>query len=373
MLAWMASGMIGIASAQVEFSDEEVNAIIRHGPWPPKFEEDRSNRVSGSVIAMELGRKLFLDPRLSRDGDVACVTCHVPEHGWSDGRKNSMGISKLDRNSQSLFNVRNNRWYGLDGRTDSLWAHSIGPMLDPREMGASVQSVASFIATDAEYSRLYKQVFGYPAYEDDPASVLVDAAKTIAAFQETLVTGRTEFDDFRDALEKNDLEAAAAYPEAARRGAIIFFGKGNCSLCHSGPAFTNGEFGNAGMRYFVRPGEVDTGRFGGIEKLRASPYNLSGKFNDSPEHASDWATRQVALHPRTFGEFKVPSLRELTKTAPYMHDGSLGTLEDVARHYSTIDLERLHSDGENILQPLNLTETEIVDLVAFLETLSTPE
>lgn len=372
LLAFIACDMHGQSFAQVILDNDEISAIARHGPWPPAFEKDQSNQASGSALAVEMGRKLFVDSRLSRDGDVACVTCHLPRKGWSDGHQTSKGISNLDRNSQSLFNVGNNRWYGLDGRTDSLWAHSIGPMLDEREMGASPQSVASFIAADDEYSRLYQQVFGHSADDSEPETVLVNAAKAIAAFQETIVSGRTQFDDFRDALANGDLEAAGKYPLNAQRGAEIFFGKGKCSLCHSGPMFTNGEFANAGMGYFVRPGEVDTGRFGGIEKLRASPYNLSGKYNDAPGQASDWATRQVALHPKTFGEFKIPPLRELTKTAPYMHDGSLALLEDVVRHYSEIDVERLHADGENILQPLNLSEQEIADLVAFLETLSAP-
>ncbi len=370
ILMWLGPGLITLPVAQVILTGDKIKAIKRHGPWPPVFEEDPSNRVSGSALAVEFGRKLFLDPSLSRDGDVACVTCHLPEKGWSDGQETSKGISQLDRNSQSLYNVRNNRWYGLDGRTDSLWAHSIGPMLDEREMGTSPEAIASALAQDAEYSRMYEQVYGEPPDVSDPQAVMVNAAKAIAAFQETIVSWRTPFDDFRDALANGDMEAAGTYPQDAQRGARIFFGKGNCSLCHSGPMFTNGEFADAGMGYFVRPGEVDTGRHGGIEKLRASPFNLSGKFNDNPEQASDWATRQVALHPKTFGEFKIPPLRELTQTAPYMHDGSLATLEDVVRHYSEIDEERLHADGENILRPLKLSEQEIADLVAFLESLS---
>ncbi|MGI9421843.1 MAG: cytochrome-c peroxidase, partial [Hyphomicrobiaceae bacterium] len=170
---------------------------------------------------------------------------------------------------------------------------------------------------------------------------------------------------------RQDKQAAARFPEDAQRGAALFVGRGKCSFCHTGPLFSNGEFANAGVRYFTGPGRVDPGRHGGIKKLKASRFNLLGAFNDAPDKTNAWATRQLAKQHKTFGEFKVPSLRNLTRTAPYMHNGALATLEDVVQHYSTIDLERLHSDGERILEPLRLNRQESADLVAFLKTLST--
>ena len=128
-----------------------------------------------------------------------------------------------------------------------------------------------------------------------------------------------------------------------------------------------------GIPYFIGPGQVDEGRFGGIKKLLKSPFNQLGPHNDAPQKATGWATAHVSQNHRTFGQFRVPSLRQLTQTAPYMHNGSLATLRDVVRHYSNIDLDRIHSDAVPILAPLNLTEQEIDDLVAFLESLSTPE
>ena len=167
--------------------------------------------------------------------------------------------------------------------------------------------------------------------------------------------------------------AASRYPKAAQRGARIFLGRGKCVFCHVGPLFSNGEFADAAVPYFIAPGRVDPGRHGGITKLKASAYNLTGAYNDSADGANAWATRQVKQTHKTFGEFKVPSLRHLTRTAPFMHDGSLATLEDVIRHYSTIDLERLHADGERILEPLGLNAGEMDDLAAFLRTLSPEE
>jgi cytochrome c peroxidase len=199
--------------------------------------------------------------------------------------------------------------------------------------------------------------------------VLVDIGKALAAFQETLVTGRTPFDDFRDALARGDQEAAARYPQAAQRGLRTFVGKGNCSVCHFGPLFSNGEFADTGISFFVRRGEVDPGRHGGIRKLKANAHTLAGRFNDDPAKAAT-GTRHVEPQHRNFGEFRVPGLRNAAATAPYMHNGSLATLRDVVRYYSELDEEHLHADGEKILKPLRLSEDEISDLVGFLETLS---
>jgi cytochrome c peroxidase len=165
--------------------------------------------------------------------------------------------------------------------------------------------------------------------------------------------------------------AAARYPASARRGARLFVGKGACATCHLGPAFTNGEFHDIGIRFFT-PDGVDPGRHAGIKTLKESRMTLLGPWNDDPLRAPGTATRHVEPQHRNFGEFRVPGLRGLGLTAPYMHNGSLATLKDVVRHYSELDPERLHSDGEAILKPLRLGEAESEDLVAFLESLTAP-
>lgn len=351
-------------------SADEIALITLHGPWPGPAIRDASNRVSGSPDAIEFGRRMFFDRRLSSSGTIACATCHRPDAGWSDGLPRAQGLARLDRNSLSLYNVGDNRWFGWDGRTDSLWAHSIGPILDPREMGADPAHVVRLLAGDLSLATLYGAVFGEPVDAGDAQTVLVNLAKALAAFQETIVSGRTAFDDFRDALARGDRSAAARYPKSAQRGAVLFVGRGKCNLCHVGPAFTNGEFADAGVPYFIEPGRVDAGRQGSIAKLKASPFNLAGRFNDDARRSGAWAVQQVAEQPANFGAFKVPSLRNLTRTAPYLHDGSRATLEDVVRHYSDLDIERLHADGERILEPFKFTREESDDLVAFLKSLS---
>jgi cytochrome c peroxidase len=143
-------------------------------------------------------------------------------------------------------------------------------------------------------------------------------------------------------------------------------------VCHFGAQFTNGEFADTGVPFFITPGRVDPGRSGGIQKLKANAFNLLGRFNDDESKNNAVGTRHVEAQHRNFGEFRVPGLRGVAGTAPYMHNGSLATLRDVVRFYSELNEERLHADGEKILKPLRLSDAEIADLVAFLESLSEP-
>ena len=349
----------------VVFSDEEKAKILAHGPWPPAPRRDPTNRVSGKKEAIAFGERLFFEPQLSGTGSVLCATCHVPFRAFQDARPRAFGLEAVDRNTPSLVNVGLYRWYGWDGGHDSLWSQSLRPLLDAREMRATPRHVASLVRS--AYSSDYQKAFGRETPADDE-EVTVDVGKALAAFQETLVSRRTPFDDFRDALAAGNVDGK--YPLAAQRGLAIFVGKGNCSVCHFGPHFTNGEFADAGVPFFAAPGRVDSGRLEGIRRVKASPYNLLGRFNDDRSGAAAVGTRHVELQHRNFGEFRVPGLRNVALTAPYMHNGSLPTLRDVVRHYSDLNEERLHADGERILRKLNLTRRESEDLVVFLQSLT---
>jgi len=375
--AWLCAALLGIGAAHaqapappaVAFTPDEVRRILSLGPWPPAPQRDPSNRVSGNAAAIELGALLFADPALSRTGTLACASCHVAARAFTDGRARAQGLAAGDRNTPSLVNIGHRRWYGWDGASDSLWAQSLRPLLDPREMGNDAAGVARRVRDDTALRAVYERAFG-TAPDGRDETVAVNVAKALAAFQETLVTRRTPFDEFRDALARGDRAAMARYPMLAQRGLAIFVGSGNCVLCHGGPHFTNGEFHDVGIPFFVAPGRVDPGRYEGIRALQASPYSLLGAYNDDAARTTATSTRHVALAHRNFGEFKVPSLREVARTAPYMHDGSLATLREVVRHYSNLDLDRLHADGEQLLRPLDLDKYDVDALVAFLESLS---
>jgi cytochrome c peroxidase len=358
-----------LSSVSQELNPEEVRSILRHGPWPAPWSPDPSNRVSGKAAAIELGERLFFEPRLSPSGRVLCATCHAPFRAFQDARPRALGLAEVERNTQRVLNVRYGRWFGWDGAGDSLWAQSVRPILDAREMGGSRAQAAALVRGDADLACRFEKAFG--ALPRSDAGILAAIGKALAAFQETLVTGRTPFDDFRDALERGDAQAMKAYPEPALRGLRTFVGKGNCSLCHAGPAFTNGEFHDTGVPFFVAGGGVDAGRHAGIKKLLANEFNLLGRHSDDRGGKSAVRTRHVAPAHRNFGEFKTPGLRNVALTAPYMHNGSLATLADVVRHYSELSADRLHSDGEAlVLRALRLPAQEAADLVAFLESLT---
>ncbi|WP_421998955.1 cytochrome-c peroxidase [Reyranella sp.] len=349
------------------WSTEEIAAIGRHGPWPPAPARDPSNRVSGNPAAIALGEHLFNDARLSAGGDMSCATCHRPERNWSDGRVRAVGIGELDRRTQSLWNVGFGHWFGWDGAGDSLWAQSIRPLLDPREMAVDAARVAATVRADAALACGYQRAFGQSPGGDDE-KVLVDAAKAMAAFIATLVSPRTPFDSFRDALLAGDAEGAARYPAAAGRGLKIFLGAG-CATCHFGPRFTNGEFGDVGVPFFTGPGEVDAGRFDGLARLADSRFNLLGPHNDDASGASARRTRHVRRQHSNFGEFRVPALRQAGE-GPFMHNGRFAGLADVVEHYSEVSPDRLHSDALPLVRPLHLSTGQRDDLVAFLRSLS---
>ena len=367
------------------FTHAEIAAIRLHGPWPPPPTRDASNRVAGNPRAAKFGAQLFFDPRLSTTGTVSCASCHVPESGWSDGRAVAVGLQETGRNTKSILNARFNRWFGWGGASDSLWAASLRPLLDPLEMGGVERQVAALVRAQPDLLCGYRQAFGNPPPADDE-TLFVDIGKALAAFQESLVTGRTPFDEFRDALARGDRRAAARYPLAAQRGLRLFVGAGKCNVCHFGPQFTNGEFDKTGIPVRSADGRYDWGRYEGIKTLLANRFNRLSRHSDDRSDVGTISTRHVALTLEAYGAFKVPGLRNVALTAPYMHNGSVASLRDVVTHYSRIDALKMHlavplphaEPGEavpqraadSILRPLNLSSGEIDDMVAFLETLT---
>jgi cytochrome c peroxidase len=361
--------LIAAAGGPVTFTGDETALILSHGPWPVETFPDPSNRVSGKADAIAYGRDLFESVELSVDRGRSCATCHEADRAFTDGKPRGVGIATVDRNTIGLHNMRLNRWFGWDGKSDSLWAQSIAPILDPRELGMTADGLRARIAGTPSLADGYRKVFGAAPLAHDAETAMVNIAKAMAAYQETIVSGRTAFDAFRDALAAGDKTGIAAYPDDAKRGLKLFVGKGRCDLCHFGPNFTNGEFHDIGLPHFPAPGRVDKGRYGGIKQLRESRFSLLGPYNDDKSRSTAGFTRHLRLTPTNWGEFRVPSLRNVARTAPYMHDGGKKTLKDVVKHYSEIPEDRLHQDGEKLLKPLNLSDRETADLIAFLRTL----
>src|SRR5256885_7220807 len=358
-------------AAKPDFSDAEIKIILSHGPWPAPAQADPSNRVSGKPDAIELGTRLFFDQRLSASGTLSSSGCDVPERNWTDNGTRGVGMSEVARTPPTLMNLLGSRWYGWSGASDSLWSQSLRPILDERELAATPRHVAQLVRDDEQLACRYRKAFGAPPSPSDDEAVFVDVGKALAAFQETLVSGRTPFDRFRDALAKPERPPSETYSEPAQRGLKIFIGKGGCTLCHSGPNFTGGDFFATGLSRFAPRGQPDPGRKEAIPELIKSRFNLLGLYNDDKTGASAARTREASLEKAGSGEFKVPSLRNLILTAPYGRDGGAETLAEVVRHYAGTDPAGLHAKDGRPAKPLALTPREQTDLIVFLESLST--
>ncbi|QDT39825.1 cytochrome c peroxidase [Stratiformator vulcanicus] len=266
---------------------------------------------------VELGKQLFFDKRLSRDNSISCADCHNPTAGWSERRMKSVGIEgrMATRNSPTVVNAVYHRFLFWDGRSPSLEHQAGGPIQNPNEMGmSSVDEVAEKLSEIPGYVEGFEKAFG-----EGPTAKTV--TKAIGAFERTLIAGNSPYDRY----ETGDESALSA---AAVRGKKLFFGKAHCSACHVGEHLTDFAFHNIGTS------SGDVGRFA-----------VSGLLGDK-------------------GAFKTPTLRDVDRTSPYMHDGSLKTLEEVIRHYDKGGNPNPRQDEE--IFPLHLSESEQQDLLAFL-------
>jgi len=272
-----------------------------------------------------LGRKLFFDPILSRDQSLACASCHNPERAFTDGRTVSKGVfgRQGPRNVPTLINRAYGKTHFWDGRTTSLEQQVLQPIQAAHEMGMTVEEAVERLKQKRTYRKAFQSTFGQ-------AVDSVHLARALAGYVRTILSGNAPVDRYINGERE-------ALSEEARRGLRLFRGKANCTACHLGPSFTDEQFHNTGIAW--RDGAwLDPGRFG-----------VTG----------DEADR---------GAFKTPTLREVARTAPYMHDGSLSTLEKVIEFYNRGGNPNPYLDEE--LRPLRLTDEKKADLLAFLRSLS---
>ncbi len=266
----------------------------------------------------KLGRRLFFDPRLSADGATSCASCHQPDKGFEDGLKTSAGLRgrTLARHTPTLWNVAVQTALFWDGRSHSLEDQALRPVSNTVEMNLDLERLVARLSADNTYRSAFAA-----AFPETPTITPDTVARAIATYERTLISPLSPFDDF----VAGDAGALSA---SAQRGLALFTGRAKCSTCHSGWAFTNGGFHDIGLT------DDDLGR--GALTLR--------KFD---EH-----------------RFRTPTLRELLSRAPYMHDGSLPTLEAVIDHYADHRKPRLFALG-----PVELSETDRADILAFLQSL----
>lgn len=285
----------------------------------------KDNPLTKEKIA--LGRELYFDPRLSADETVSCASCHNPQLAFTDGQKASVGIRGQIgiRSAPTIINRVFSKVQFWDGRASSLEEQAKGPMINPIEMGnRNYDDVVKRLRNIKGYREGFKRAFGTEDF------TIEQVAEAIASFERTVVSGNSPFDKFESGGDEK------AISESAKRGLDIFRDKGRCSECHAGFNFTDEKFHNTGAG-MDKP-NPDLGR-----------YEITKKEEDK-------------------GAFKTPTLREIARTGPYMHDGSLKTLEEVVEFYDKGGIKNPNLDKE--MKPLNLTEEEKKDLVEFLKTLN---
>jgi cytochrome c peroxidase len=271
-----------------------------------------------------LGKALFFDPRLSRSNTVSCATCHDPALSWEDGRPLGIGFggTPLARSTPTIFNLAWTELFFWDGRAEGLEAQALEPIISALEMNQSLDDTVGKLRQIAGYRRLFQ--LAYP----DEGITAPTIAKAIATFERTVVSGPTPF----DAWIAGEVDAISA---SATRGFMIFNTRGNCFACHSGWSLSDGGFHDIGLL------SGDRGR-GTLLPLQAMQY-----------------------------AFKTPTLRNIARRGPYMHDGSVATLRDVIELYDQGGVARPSRSKE--MRPLGLTAQDKADLVAFMETLTSTE
>jgi cytochrome c peroxidase len=308
-----------------EFSSGEIHIVLPLGLQASSAYVRDDNPMSRAKI--ELGRALYFDPRLSADGKVSCATCHDPSKGFSDGRATSAGIGGKTggRSAPTVINRLFSADQFWDGRAADLETQALGPVQNPIEMGHTIEGMVAGLTRIKGYAPQFKAAFGTEGITAERVG------QAIATYERTVLSGDAPFDRYT----AGDTKAMSA---SAVRGLALFNDakRGNCVTCHAGFNFTDESYHNLGVG-MDKP-EPDLGR-----------YEITKVETDR-------------------GAFKTPTLRNITDTAPYLHDGSEKTLMDVVAFYDRGGVKNQWLSKE--IRPLNLTEQEKRDLVAFMEALT---
>jgi len=288
------------------------------------FDEEKANSKSKAA----LGKLLFNETMLSLDSSVSCASCHKPEFAFADTAAFSMGIhgKPSSRNTPSVLNMKNRPYYFWDGRANSLANQALMPIENPDEMGLPIKEAVARLNQSEKYRKLFKKIFRQLPNEKN-------LAEAIAAFEETLETVDSKFDDWSNNISE--------LSESEERGRALFVGdKAKCFDCHSMEDFTDDGFKNIGL-------------FNGKETNDSGRYRITQNLPD-------------------VGKFKTPGLRNIAVTPPYMHDGRFKTLEQVVSYYNTpfMFVDDPVNMDKALMKPLGLTQQEKKDLVSFLKTLT---
>jgi cytochrome c peroxidase len=393
----LAVGATAIALPRAPFSTEEIDVLQALSldslpPLPP----DATNQWADDPAAAAFGGRLFADARFSSNGSVSCATCHRTALSFTDGLSLARGVGEVPRKTMTIVGTAYSQWLFWDGRKDSQWAQALGPLESLVEHGGTRTQYAHLVAE--HYADEYESVFGplpdlsdrsrfpmkagphgdeearaawermRPADQDAVTAVFVNVGKAIAAFERLIVPSASRFDRYVSALVAGDPAGGGELSDDEIAGLRLFIGEARCVTCHNGPLFTNGDFHNTGV-----PQEVDatpdTGRAAGAIAVLSDEFSCASRWSDGdPEKCDHLEFLRVDDH-RLEGAFKVPTLRNVDLSAPYMDAGQFATLAEVVRHYNDAPEATV---GHSELKPMGLTEDQLYQLELFLRTLSGP-
>lgn len=320
-----------------------------------------------------LGDKLFNDKRFSSTGEVSCATCHDPKKAFTDSPLvTSEGINKLTgtRNAPTVINSAYYTLFFWDGRSPDMEDQAQHPIVNPVEMGlANHDPVLKIVRSDPDYVAAFKKVFG----KQGTQVTMKEVQQAIASFERTIVSGDSPFDQWYFGKRQD------AISDQAKRGFDVFMNKGRCVSCHTieqdHALFTDNRFHNVGVG--VNRIQADIGTLApAFLKAKAAGTDVDKAVLTNPK-ASELGRFAVTDTLDEIGSFKTSTLRNVSVTAPFMHDGSLATLRDVVEHYNNGGVTKKTDPVNDFLsggiRPLELTDDEVTDLVAFLETLTSPQ
>jgi cytochrome c peroxidase len=383
-------------------ADKAVLASMTLDKLPPA-PRDPSNAVAAVPAAAQFGKRLFEEVRFSRNREVSCASCHEPTRQFQDGLPVGKGVGTGSRRTMPIAGVAHGPWLFWDGRKDSLWSQALGPLEDSVEHGSNRTRIAKVLR--AHYQPEYEALFGpmpdLAGLPDDAGPqgsaaereawqvmaahrrehvnrVFANLGKAIAAYERTLTPGESRFDRYVRAVMARDRDGQQILSSQEVNGLRLFVGKAQCATCHNGPLLTDQHFHNTGVpaRDPLRP---DRGRAAATAKVLRDEFNCLGAFSDAGPGACQELRFMVTDDPALEGAFKTPSLRNVAQRAPYMHAGQIASLEGVVAHYARSPAAAVgHSElahegqGHTERKPIRLSESEVRDVAAFLQTLSGP-
>lgn len=335
----------------------------------PHLNTPHNNPQTTEKVA--LGDKLFHDKRFSSTGDVSCATCHDKARAFTDHLRVSEGINKLTgtRNAPTIINSAFNETQFWDGREPDLESQSKQPFLNPVEMALpNHKPILDIVKSDKEYKNAFKTVFGIK-----PKNITIDhVAMAIASFERSVISGNSPFDQY---YFKQDNSAIS---KSAQRGLEVFLADGRCVSCHmigqTDALFTDHRFHNIGVGFHRIANQVEDVVVT-FEQSKQQGIDVDVSVLTS-ENTSELGRFALDLDYTNLGAFKTPTLRNIEKTPPYMHDGSLKTLEEVVDFYNNggriKETDPVFDYLSGGIKPLNLTDQQKQDLIAFLKTLTSP-